>query len=300
MEFFLGLLIGVLLTSTVFFVVLTCRKRKVKRLSNLLRQTSENNFSLDLRDYQEGELSILADELHKITARLASQTEYLQADKERLADALADVSHQFKTPLTSMLMYADLLCDSDVLAEKAREFHLVMRSQLERLQWLTGSLLKLSRIDAGTAEFDNVLFSPLEALRDAADGLAVPEGVDFSISGNEEITISGDYNWTVEAFSNILKNAFEHTLEGQITATVSDNPLYVEVIIVDTGEGIAPEDLRNVFKRFYRTKNAKPDSVGIGLPLSRAIVENMNGRIEVQSTPGQGTEFHVKYYKNVR
>lgn len=279
------------------------RYSELKKLSSSIRKIISGDYSLDVRDNDEGELSILKNDLYKVTFMLSEQSSLLQKDKLRLTDAISDISHQLKTPLTSMIVMSDLISDPTLDEDKRAEFTRNMRMQLERIEWLVSSLLKLSKIDAGTVLFKKDRIPVHSLVKRAVESILIPIDIkrqSLKISGDENAIFIGDLNWTVEALINILKNCVEHTDEGgYIAISFSENPLYTEITIQDDGKGIDKEDLINIFKRFYKGKNAGEDSVGIGLALSYSIITNQQGDIEVRSEVDKGTTFQIKFYKQV-
>lgn len=279
------------------------RYREIEKLSGYLRQISSGDYSLDVRDNREGELSILKNDIYKVTLRLSDKSSLLQQDKIHLTDAISDISHQLKTPLTSMTVMADLLSDAGLPDEKRQEFTRNIRIQLERIDWLVSSLLKLSKIDAGTVYFKKDLIAVEKLIQKALEPMLIPMDIrqqTVSVEGEDTVSFRGDLNWTAEALINILKNCVEHTQEGGvITIFFSENALFTEIVISDNGKGIAKEDLPYIFKRFYKGKNASEGSIGIGLAMAHSIIASQNGDIEVKSGQGQGTEFRIKFYKQV-
>lgn len=283
-------------------VVFTGRRYlDIRKLSGYLRRIYGGDYSLDLRDNQEGELSILKSDIYKVTLILSKQAELLKSEKQQLADALSDISHQLKTPLTSMTVMADLLSKDDLSTEKREEFTKTLQQQLERMEWLLSSLLKLSKLDAGTVEFKKERIPAAALIEKAVKPLMIPmelKNQKLIFSGEEQASFLGDLNWTVEALINILKNCMEHTGDGgTITIHYSENPIFTEILITDNGKGIGKEELPYIFKRFFQGKNAGQDSVGIGLALAHSIVTGQNGDISVTSSLGKGTCFSVKFYK---
>lgn len=277
------------------------RYREIENLSGYLRQISNGNYSLDVRDNQEGELSILKNDIYKVTLMLSENSALLQHDKVQLTNAISDISHQLKTPLTSMTVMADLLSEPELPPEKRTEFTRNIRIQLERIGWLVSSLLKFSKIDAGTVHFKKDLISLRTLFQKSLEPVLIPMDIKeqtVSIKGEDNVSFLGDLNWTAEAIINILKNCVEHTPEGgEISISFAENALYTEVIIADNGKGIPKEELPYVFKRFYKGKNASEDSIGIGLALSHSIITSQNGHIHVKSGKDMGTQFHIKFYK---
>lgn len=298
------------LTAAIAIVFLICtilftrwRYRELDELSRYLRQIAGGDHHLDVRDNDEGELSILKNEIYKVTRMLAEQGELLNRDKAKLTEAISDISHQLKTPLTSMTIMVDLLRDKHLSDDDRIKFTRNLHVQLERMEWLVSSLLKLSKIDAGTIQFkrEKVPIKPL--VEKAIEPLLIPMDIKMQrihINGSGQVTFTGDFNWTSEALINILKNCVEHTPEGgEITISFSENALFTEITISDNGKGIPKEDLPYIFQRFYKGRTASDDSVGIGLAMASNIIKSQQGDIEVKSESGVGTTFSIKFYKQV-
>ncbi|SEM59164.1 Signal transduction histidine kinase [Paenibacillus sp. cl141a] len=279
------------------------RYREIEKLSVYLRKISSGNDSLDVRDNTEGELSILKNDIYKVTRMLSEHRSLLQRDKLQLTDAISDISHQLKTPLTSMTVMADLLSAPDLPPAKRTEFTHHIRIQLERIDWLVSSLLKLSKMDAKTIPFKKDSIPMKSLIQKALEPVMIPmdiKGQTVSIAGDDDVSFVGDFNWTAEAIINILKNGVEHTPEGgAIAISFSDNALYSEIVIADNGKGIPKEDLPYIFKRFYKGKNASEGSIGIGLAMAQSIIASQNGVIDVTSDIEKGTQFRIKFYKQV-
>lgn len=278
------------------------RYRQMEKLSDYLKRIGRGDYSLDIRDNVEGELSILKNEIYKVTTRLREQAEYNVREKYYLADALSDISHQLKTPLTSMMVMTDLLKEEGLPPDKREEFTDTIRAQLIRIEWLVTSLLKLSRLDAGTIVLESRPVPAAEVIGRAAQHLLIPmelKGIEFEVQGEENVTFPGDLSWSAEAFANILKNCMEHTPPGgRIRVMYEENHLYTVISVEYNGEGIAAEDLPHIFERFYKGKNAGADSVGIGLAMAYEILAKEQGKIDVTSKEGEGTRFRVKFYTN--
>ncbi|WP_042144550.1 sensor histidine kinase KdpD [Paucisalibacillus sp. EB02] len=299
-----------LIVLSVSILLITCmllftkwRYREIEKLSGYLQQIANGDFRLDVRDNYEGELSLLKSNIYKVTKMLSEQGTVLNEDKTKLTNAISDISHQLKTPLTSMMVMADLLRDKQLDDGKRTEFTRNLQIQLERMEWLVSSLLKLSKIDAGTITFKKEKILVPTLIQKAIEPLLVPMDINmqsYSITGDNRTTLIGDFNWTVEALINIIKNCVEHTAEcGDIAIHYSENALYTEIIISDNGKGIPKEELPYIFKRFYKGKNASDDSVGIGLAMAYSFIKSQQGDIEVTSEVGVGTTFHIKFYKQV-
>ncbi len=292
-----------LAVSAAAFLFEYWKYRQIGRLADYLTRINAGEYDLDVRDNAEGELSILKNEIYKVTSRLAEYNEKLRREKVQLADAMSDISHQLKTPLTSMMMMADLLRDEDLPTDKREEFTARLLAQLERIQWLVSSLLKLSKLDVGTVVMKREPVRLRDAVEKAAAPLRIPmelKGQALLLNGPEDAAFPGDLAWTAEALLNVMKNCMEHTpAGGEVRAEWSDNPIYAEIRIADTGEGIDKADLPHIFTRFYRGKNASEDSVGIGLAMAKSILSQQHGEISALSEPGRGTEFRIRIYKTV-
>lgn len=279
------------------------RYKQLDELSGYLKRIASGEYSLDIRDNAEGELSILKSEIYKVTVTLYEQAGLLKKDKLFLADTISDISHQLKTPLTSMFVMIDLLCNENLPRDKRVEFTQNIRSQLERLQWLVSSLLKLSKVDAGAVEFKKENVKVKELIGKATEHLLIPIEIKeqtFEISGDDDARFIGDFNWSSEAVTNIVKNCIEHTpCGGKIGINFKTTPIYTMINIFDNGEGIHKDDLPHIFDRFYKGQNASNDSIGIGLAMAKSIWQNQGGSIEVASQKGQGTQFTIKIYKMI-
>ncbi|WP_025025919.1 sensor histidine kinase [Caldalkalibacillus mannanilyticus] len=279
------------------------RYNEMNKLSSYLRQITSGDYSLDVRDNREGELSILKNDIYKVTLMLSEHSSLLQKEKNQLTNAISDISHQLKTPLTSMLVMVDLLRNPELNAGKRAEFTHNIRIQLERIEWLVSSLLKLSKIDAGSVHFKREKIVVEQLIQKAIEPLLIPmeiKSITLRVEGKNDDSFMGDLNWTTEALINILKNAVEHTPEGgEITISFAENTLFTEINLSDNGKGIPKEDLPYIFKRFYKGKNAYEESVGIGLAMAHSIITNQRGALHVKSEQGRGTQFSLKFYKQI-
>ena len=298
----LCLVLGLLLYG-IFLLFQRKRFRQLAELSGYLRRISLGDYTLDVRDNEEGELSILKSEIYKVTVMLSQYNEQLQKEKAYLADSIADISHQLKTPLTSMLVMVDLLGDSSLPEEKRAEFTGHIRTQLQRIEWLVSSLLKMSKLDAGVVQMKQETVCVGQLLEKAAAPLLIPlelKEQSLSMEGDKAMPLCCDVQWTAEALLNVLKNCSEHTqVGGKLSVSWSDNPIYTEIVITDNGEGIAKKDLPHIFNRFYRGQNSSSDSVGIGLAMARAVFRAQKGDILVESEKGLGTCFIIRLHKGV-
>ena len=300
MESYAWILVCGLLIIGISICYTARRYQEIKAMTSYLDKIQHGLEKLDIRDNREGELSILKNEIYKLTLKLINQAELLKKDKTYLADSISDISHQLKTPLTSMMVMADLLMQDDLSTEKREEFLRNIQSGLERMQWLVLSLLKLSKLDADAVVLKKEKVSMEQLIKKAVEPLLIPMDIKnqtLNIEGSSDIHFKADFLWTTEAIGNIVKNCMEHTpVDGQITITYGQNNLYTNIVITDNGVGIDNEDLPNIFERFYKGKNSSSDSVGIGLALSKSILNRQKATIDVKSKLGQGTTFVIKFY----
>lgn len=282
------------------FIFMKWRYNEINELAEYLKKTNNGDYSLDLRDNEEGELSILKSEIYKVSVTLREQNNALIEEKLNLVSGLSDISHQIKTPLTSMFVLTDSLCDSKLPEEKRLEFTGIINNQLKRLQWLVTSLLKMSKLDAKAVDFKKQNQSPKILIEKACQPLLIPMELKNQelIINDDDGPVFCDLNWTVEALVNIIKNGIEHTpVNGKIQISCADNIFYTEIIIKDSGNGIDKSDLPYIFNRFYKGQNSSDDSVGIGLAMSKSIIVSQDGSINVNSKKGEGTEFIIRLFK---
>ena len=276
--------------------------RRLKTLSEGLDRLLHNGTPLPVAAYSEGELAILADEIQKLTLRLSETIDALTAEKRALAQSLADISHQLRSPLTSIRLLLTLLKEPALSDEKRKESLRELSMLIDRMDWLIETLLKLSSMDAGMITFLQTETSAKELLSTAAAPLLIPfELRDIQYHETiepKDFSFSTDLRWTAEALGNILKNCMEHTPSGgRIDVMVTDNPIYVSIVIEDNGSGFLPEDIPHLFERFYKGKNATGQSIGIGLSLSRMIVSKENGTLKAENRKEGGARFILKFYK---
>ena len=277
------------------------RYRKLQKLSSDLDKLLISGTPLPIREYSEGELSILANQIQKMTLRLTESAEAIKADKVYLADSLADISHQLRTPLTSMNLTTSMLRESNLTDERRMELTGELRRLLTRTDWLVETLLKISKLDAGTVKLTQQKVSARQLIDRAAAPLAIPMDLrnqTLVVSCKEE-TVSCDLVWTAEALGNILKNCMEHTPEGgTITVTASETALYTQIEVTDTGCGFDAKDIPHLFERFYKGSNASETSYGIGLALARTVITAQNGTVQAMNAD-TGAKFVIKFYKQV-
>jgi len=277
------------------------RYKHIAELSYEIDKILHNNSEFDLNRFAEGELAILHSEIYKMTVRLREQTEALKRDKIFLADSIADISHQIRTPLTSINLIANFLADEELSDERRLSLVKDLFQLLSRIDWLISTLLKISKLDAGTVRFAKDTVKVSELIQKAVKPLAIPMDLrnqQLIVKANGDEQFEGDLAWTAEAIENILKNCMEHTPNGgTITIKVKDTPIYTELLITDTGPGIDPEDLPHLFERFYKGKNSSTSNVGIGLALARMIITSQNGTIKAENGKNGGAVFTLRFYK---
>ena len=302
------------------------RNKKLTAMNDYLNRILAGDESMEIESMEEGELSILKTNLFKVMTLLMHQRAYLKDEKIHMANAIADISHQLKTPLTSLMMMNDLL-ENESDEEKRKELLATQSASLDRMNWLIQTLLKISKLDAKCVELkkDSIL------TKDLVDKVTEPFLINMELGGIRYVNMLGgsrvvadeekntgkdaeqstegskegniitcDINWTTEAIQNIVKNCIEHMKEGD-SLTISDEntTLYTSIIITDTGCGIDAVDLPHIFERFYKGKNSSSNSVGIGLALAKTIIEEQKGEIAVTSKVGEGSTFIIKFYKSI-
>ena len=275
--------------------------RKIRRLVQYLQDLGNKIYDLRLAENQEGEFSLLTNELYKITVALREAADQNRLARQELETALADISHQLRTPLTSLqIMVDNIYDDPEMPAATRQEFLRTISRQTEAMSSLVTTLLNLAKFDSKSIKLHRTKFPIAALLSEVQQNLAVLADiaeVKLEISGDLTTEVSLDLRWQSEALTNIVKNCIEHSPIGSVVEiAVKQNPLFLRLIISDHGEGISPQDLHHIFERFYKSQNAKSSSIGIGLSLAKAIIESDQGQIAVRSVEGQGTTFTVTYY----
>ncbi len=284
---------------TCFFLYEKRKEKKIHDITESVKEINKKNYVLAPDKEEEGELSYLKNELYKITVMLKEESENAKKEKEALKTLVEDISHQLKTPLTSIRILLDNLESIDMKEETRREFLRDISVQIEKMNTLTISLLKLARFDAGVITLEPKEVSVLDLFKKVEENVAVLlelHNKKLLIKG-DEIVLTCDPHWELEAFTNIVKNAIEHATTDEITITYSETFFYTTIEIQNEGEEIFLEDQKHIFDRFYKSKNASKDSIGIGLSLAKAIIEKDKGTISVTSSKNK-TVFLIKYLKN--
>lgn len=289
------------LLTIVFVIYLKQRQNSINKLDQYLQKVSKGDYLVNISESSEDEINNLKNSLYKITVMLKEEAENKKKQNEAILSSVSDISHQLKTPLTSIQILLDNIIENpDMDKQTKRKFLIEISKQLQDMNFLILALLKLSKLDAGVVNFDKTQIDLENLITDVIQTLDVLiEVKQIKIEKNiiKKPKIIGDYNWNKEAILNIIKNAIEYTPSGKtVTITLDRNNIYSSIKITDEGEGIKPEDIKNIFNRFYKSENSNENSIGIGLSLSKAIIENQNGHITVDSKLGQGTTFNIKYY----
>lgn len=276
------------------------KERKIKKISQQVNEILFQQKNIYIQNYREGSLSVLESEIVKLVNRLFEQNRILKEDKLLLKQSLEDISHQIKTPLTSLNLILERLKVSEGLDKKK----LLKEQQIliHKIEWLVISLLKLAQLDTNTIHLKKQTVTQKELYEQLIQSFEIQlelKNIQLFFKEDHSSIHHIDISWTIEALSNIFKNCIEHLSDhGVITIEMNDNPLYSEIIIQDNGQGIDNQDLPHLFERFYKGKNATQNSVGIGLALSQMIIEKQKGTLIAENTY-PGAKFTIHFYKEV-
>lgn len=286
----------------IFYLYDKNKSKKIKEIIKMISKINNRQFDIDINDFNEGELSILKNEISKTSIMLRQVADNSVKDKLNLKDSLGDISHQLKTPLTSITIMIDNILDNPDMDEKTRKKFLInIKREILNINFLVMSLLKLSKFDANVVKFNKESVYLKDIINESIKNVSMIKelkNITIKVSGDDNIKLLCDFKWQVESITNILKNSIEHTSEyGTVEVNYSENKLYTRILIKDNGKGIDSDDLPHIFDRFYKGKNGSNDSFGIGLSLSKTIIEKEGGSITVKSTPNIGTIFTIKYLK---
>lgn len=278
------------------------REEKISDINSYIGKVNRGNYELKIEENGEDELTNLRNELYKTTVLLRETAENSEKEKTNLSNSLTDISHQLKTPLTSIRIMIDNIQNNPDMDEKTRnEFIEDISKQIDWISSLVISLLKLAKFDAGSIVMRDEEINVKKLMQNIISNLAILIDIkDIKIEENisEQITFFADYNWQIEALTNIIKNCVEHSFDGgKIKIEAESNSVFTKIIITDEGEGIEKNDLNRIFERFYKSAKSSENSIGIGLALAKTIIEKERGYIKVESEVGKGTKFEIKYLK---
>lgn len=297
---------GILLVAFISLIYLFIKHnlkndKEIDKIIKCIEKINRKNYELDLDELSEDKLSILKQEIYKTTIMLKENAENSLKDKINLKNSLQDISHQLKTPLTSINILLDNIIDDPKMDDETRQrFIKNIKREITNITFLVQSILKLSKFEANTITFNREEVSVKKIINETVknvSNLSDLKNVKIEINDKCKNKIKCDYKWQVEALTNILKNAVEYSYEGnKVIIDCEDNNVYTQIKIKDFGKGMDDEDILNIFKRFYKGKEANKDSVGIGLSLSKTIIEHDKGVVIVESQKGQGTTFTIKYF----
>lgn len=294
------LIFGIAILISIFFIYDKRKDKELAKITKYIEEINRRNYSLKIDEISEDELSILKNEIYKTTVMLKENADNSLKGQKQLKRSLEDISHQLKTPLTSILIILDNLLDDPNMEEQTRQdFIRDLKRQVTNISFLVQSLLKLSKLDSNTVNFiksDKLLKDIVNESIKNVEVVCDLKNISISTKGNDNAKINCDFMWEVEAVTNIIKNCVEHSNNGsKIIVNYEQNNVYSSIIIQDFAGGIDKEDLPHIFERFYKGKNASKDSVGIGLALAKTIIENDNGSITVESD-NIGSKFIIKYF----
>lgn len=299
-----AVLIGIfgIASLSIFMRYVLIQEKELKEINEYIKEVNNKNYSLKIEDNKDGELSRLRNELYKTTVILREAAENSEEEKEKLSIAIADISHQLKTPLTSIKIMLDNISDNPDMPQEIREdFIQDISKQVEHMSSLVISLLKIAKFDAGAIKMENEEIDAKKLIDSVINNLAILieiKEIEVITKIDEKAIFIADYKWQQEALTNILKNAIEHSQpKSNIYIIVENTSIFLKIKIKDEGQGIEQKDLKHIFERFYRAKNCNEDSIGIGLSLAKTIIEQNNGYIKATSEVGKGTLFEIKYIK---
>ena len=277
------------------------RKQQILSICDEISQILRGAEEISLPDYDEDELSILAAEIRKMTVRLRMQNDALRHDKSFMQEAMEDISHQLRTPLTSVMLILDMMRSPDLTRMQQHENLRELQTLLSRMQWLIETLLGLSRLEAGAVRFQTETVRCGELIRAALEPITVAlelKEIEIKADIQEDASFAGDFQYCTEALVNLLKNCMEHTPQGGcIRIQAQQNAVYTGILITDSGAGIAEADLPHLFERFYRGTQFSKSGYGIGLSFARRIITAQDGSIQVRNAKPNGAQFDIRFYR---
>ena len=297
------IIIFIILFILISFINKKNQSKKIKEITNLIEQINRKNYYLNIDNNTENELSILKNEIYKTTIMLKEEAYNSNKDKDNIKKSIEDISHQLKTPLTSIsIMLDNIIDDPDMDANVRNDFINDINREINNINFLVKSLLKLSRFDINAVnynnDFNNIKLIVNKVMNNVST-LSDLKNIKIDLNIKNDFNLYCDFNWQVEALTNIVKNSIEHSFKDKnIIINASDEKLYSKIEIINYGIGINDKDIKHIFDRFYKGENSNEDSFGIGLSLAKTIIEKNNGKISVSSKENDKTTFTIKYYKD--
>lgn len=283
----------------IIIVFLIYNKKQKEKWSNLYKYCMDvlNGAKvIELTDENEGIEGQVKDSIYDVTTLLKKANEELEKNNRETQKLIADISHQIKTPLTSLNMINDILYDGSIPEEKKKEFLDNMHYELDKIYWLVKTLLDISKLDSKTIVLKKSkinLYDMILSIKEQFKVMLDSSNTEFKINIDKKATILCDEKWTKEAIDNLIKNAIEHGAK-QITVNGTYNKLYTHLEIIDNGDGIDEKDINHIFERFYKAKNSRSESLGLGLAFTKSIIQNQDGTIKVISKKREGTKFIIE------
>lgn len=296
------IIIFIILFILISFINKKNQSKKIKEITNLIEQINRKNYYLNIDNNTEDDLSILKNEIYKTTIMLKEESYNSSKDKDNIKKSIEDISHQLKTPLTSIgIMLDNIIDDSNMDANVRNDFINEINREINNINFLVKSLLKLSRFDINAVnynnDFNNIKLIVNKVVNNVST-LSDLKNIKIDLNIKNDFNLYCDFNWQVEALTNIVKNSIEHSFKDKnIIINASDEKLYSKIEITNYGIGINDKDIKHIFDRFYKGENSNEDSFGIGLSLAKTIIEKNNGKISVLSKKNDKTTFTIKYYK---
>lgn len=296
------MIVFIILLTLISFISKKNQSKKIKEITSLIEQINRKNYMIDIDNNTEDDLSILKNEIYKTTVMLKEEAYNSNNDKNNIKKSIEDISHQLKTPLTSISVMLDNIIDDPDMEDSVRnDFINDINREINNINFLIKSLLKLSRFDVNAVKYNNQnnnVKSIMDKVINNVSTLSDLKNIKIDLNIKNDFNIYCDFNWQVEAITNIVKNSIEHSFKDKdIIINVVDEKLYSKIEIINYGIGINSKDIKHIFDRFYKGDNSLEDSFGIGLSLSKTIIEKNNGKISVSSKENDKTIFTIKYYK---
>lgn len=288
-------------TISIAFIFIYYQKKQVndiKKLDEYCKKIIKGEGALELKSEDESLESVLKNNIYDMTMLLKETNNNLNNNNKGFEKLIADISHQLKTPLTSLSLLNDLLY-TDLPEDKKKEFLDASSKELDKIRWLIKTLLNIAKLDSKTLVLkkdNNNAEEMLKEIQNNFKAMCEAYNANITVKADKYCNIYCDKKWTLEAISNIIKNAIEHNSKN-INIQVEENRIFTQIQISDDGEGISKKDINHIFERFYKSENSKENSIGLGLAFCKSIINNQDGEIKVESKKNMGTRFIIKLYK---